>query len=44
MVGVGNAAEAFASFDAEPERFRALITDIGLGKGKTGWDVARHMR
>lgn len=28
VVSVSNAAQALASFDAKPEQFRALITDI----------------
>ena len=44
VVTAHNAAEAIAAFDAEPERFKGLITDIRLGAGKSGWDVARHLR
>lgn len=44
VVSKSNAAQALAAFDAEPERFKALVTDIRLGTGKTGWEVARHIR
>ena len=44
VVTAHNAAEAIAAFDAEPERFKGLITEIRLGAGKSGWDVARHLR
>ena len=36
--------DAIAQLEAEPEGFRALVTDISLGKGQTGWDVARRAR
>lgn len=44
VVTAQNAAEAIAAFGAEPEKFKGLITDIRLGAGKSGWDVARHLR
>ncbi len=34
--------EALTKIDASP--LRALVTDINLGKGPTGWDVARRAR
>lgn len=34
VVGVGNASQALVNFDAEPERFRALVTDIRLGRDR----------
>ncbi|CDX11967.1 transcriptional regulator [Mesorhizobium sp. LCM 4577] len=39
-----NAERALATFDAEPDRFRALIADIRLGPGKSGWDLTRYVR
>ncbi|MDG4854602.1 MULTISPECIES: response regulator [unclassified Mesorhizobium] len=39
-----NAEEALNAFDAKPEKFKALITDIRLGPGKSGWDLARLVR
>ena len=44
VAGASSAAKGIAVFDAEPERFKALVTDIRLGSGKTGWEVARHVR
>ena len=44
VVGASNATSATATFDANPEQFKALVTDIRLGPGKSGWDVARHLR
>ena len=44
VVAAHNAAEAIAAFEAEPEKFKGLITDIRIGAGKSGWDVARHLR
>lgn len=39
-----NADEAFAQFDREPSRIKALVTDIKLGSGASGWEVAVHVR
>ena len=39
-----NAAKAVAAFDAKPDKFKGLITDIRLGAGQSGWEVARHLR
>jgi DNA-binding response OmpR family regulator len=37
--------QAVQLFDAANARYRALVTDIGLGRGKMdGWAVARHVR
>lgn len=44
MIPVSKGLEAIAIFDREPERVAALLTDIRLGDGRTGWDVARHLR
>lgn len=44
IVGLRNGEEAIAVFDASPDRFKALLTDIRLGPGLTGWHVARHLR
>jgi DNA-binding response OmpR family regulator len=38
----GNAA--IAELDTRAERFKAVITDIRLGTGPDGWEVARHAR
>ena len=39
-----DAAEAITAFDASPDKFKGLITDIRLGAGQSGWEVARHLR
>ena len=39
-----NADEAIATLQREVENLRALITDVNLGKGMTGWDVAQKAR
>src|SRR4051812_27931449 len=44
VVAAPNAAMAIAAFDAQPDKFKGLITDIRLGAGQSGWDVARHLR
>jgi len=44
VVGVGTAEEAIAAFNAEPDKFKALLSDIRLGPGLSGWEVARHVR
>jgi DNA-binding response OmpR family regulator len=33
-----------AELNADPGRFRAVITDINLGTGPDGWDVGRRVR
>lgn len=44
VVGVKNAAEAIAAFDAAPDRFKALLSDIRLGPGQSGWELGRYVR
>ena len=44
VVAVRNAALALAAFDADPRKFKALVTDIRLEPGKSGWEIAKHMR
>ena len=41
MKKVRDAEEAIAAFDADPFNFKAPISDICLGPGQSGWDVAR---
>lgn len=36
--------EAVSALNAPSANFAALITDIGLGRGPDGWEVARHAR
>lgn len=37
-------AEAISLFDARSAEIAALLTDVRLGAGPSGWDVARHAR
>jgi two-component system OmpR family response regulator len=39
-----NAKEALSQFDKNPSAIVALVTDIRLGSGALGWEVARHLR
>ncbi len=39
-----NGREALAEVEADAARLRAVVTDIRLGRGPTGWDVARRTR
>ena len=39
-----NGAEAIAILDEKSRSLRGLITDINLGHGPDGWDIARHAR
>jgi CheY-like chemotaxis protein len=40
----GNGADALAILESESETVRGLITDINLGQGPSGWDVAKRAR
>jgi len=44
VVEVSCGTKALAHFDANAARFRAVITDVGLGAGPDGWAVARRAR
>lgn len=35
---------AIQMLDAQKPPFRAVVTDVNLGLGKSGWDVAKHAR
>ncbi len=37
-------ARALAIIDASEHAFRGLVTDVNLGRGPDGWQVARHAR
>jgi DNA-binding response OmpR family regulator len=37
-------ARALSELEADPSRFLGLITDITLGKGPDGWEIARRGR
>jgi DNA-binding response OmpR family regulator len=44
IVVASDGNRALAELDADAARFKAVVTDIGLGEGPDGWDVARHAR
>ena len=44
VVTASDGTEAIAELDAASSRCRAVITDIKLGAGPKGWEVARHAR
>jgi two-component system OmpR family response regulator len=44
VIAASNAAEAKSVFDERMDEIRAVLTDIRLGKGATGWDIGRHVR
>jgi len=44
VVSAKNAVEALAQFDRDPAAIKALVTDIRLGSGPSGWGVSRHLR
>jgi two-component system cell cycle response regulator CpdR len=35
---------ALSDIEADPSRFSGLVTDINLGKGPDGWEIARRAR
>lgn len=44
VVTANNGNDAIRELEASPARFRAVITDIRLGAGPNGWDVAHRAR
>ncbi len=44
VVAAASAERAIAAFDDNPGKFRALLSDIRLGRGLSGWEVTRHVR
>ena len=44
VVQAYNGDEAIRLFDERRNELQGLITDVKLGDGPTGWDVARHAR
>jgi DNA-binding NtrC family response regulator len=44
VVAAENGSSAIRALDERPSDFVALVTDIRIGKGPSGWDVARHAR
>ena len=39
-----NGRQAMAELEADPARFRGVVTDIRLGRGPDGWEIARRAR
>lgn len=44
IVITSNGNDAIAKLETDASRFKALITDIRMGPGPTGWDVAHRAR
>ncbi len=44
LVVAPNGGQAMAELDADATRFRGVLTDIRLGSGPNGWEVARRAR
>jgi DNA-binding response OmpR family regulator len=44
IVVASDGNRALAELDADATRFKAIVTDIKLGDGPDGWDVARRAR
>jgi two-component system OmpR family response regulator len=43
VISMRNGTQALSAFDAEPARFKAVITDVRLGDGPSGWEIGRHV-
>ena len=44
VIVAGDGAEALSTLNARSGEFAGLITDVRLGAGPDGWEVARHAR
>ncbi|KTF67825.1 MULTISPECIES: response regulator [unclassified Sphingomonas] len=44
VIDATNGADALRILDSDIERIVGLVTDVRLGAGASGWDVARHAR
>jgi CheY-like chemotaxis protein len=44
IVAADDGNRAVAELEANVDRFKAVVTDIKLGRGPNGWDVARRAR
>jgi DNA-binding response OmpR family regulator len=44
VVTAASGAAAIRLLNAQDPPFRALVTDVNLGRGESGWDVAKHAR
>jgi DNA-binding response OmpR family regulator len=41
---VAAGGKALSEIEADPSRFSGLVTDINLGRGPDGWEIARRAR
>jgi DNA-binding response OmpR family regulator len=44
VVAADDGRQALAELNADAARFDAVITDVRLGSGASGWDIGRHGR
>jgi DNA-binding NtrC family response regulator len=44
LVIAASGGQALVELDRDAARFRAVVTDVDLGQGPDGWEVARHAR
>lgn len=44
VIAVTDATQALAEFDRDTSRINAVVTDIRLGSGSNGWELARDIR
>jgi DNA-binding response OmpR family regulator len=44
ITAAGDGKKALSELAADADRFRAVITDIELGTGPDGWEIARRAR
>jgi CheY-like chemotaxis protein len=44
VTDVAHGGKALSELEADPSRFLGLITDINLGRGPDGWEIARRGR
>lgn len=42
VIAVDKGDNAIVTFDRNQNGVAALLTDIRIGEGPTGWDIARH--
>ena len=44
VISAHNAEQAIKAFEKDSSRIVGVVTDIRLGKGKSGWDLGHHVR
>ena len=44
VVTATDGKRAIEAFDVDPSRIAAVVTDIRIGKGPSGWDIGHHVR